>query len=111
MANTFTRKLSRNVGTTADQIGSYTVAANTVAVVIGVTVTNKSGSAITANVYLQDSTVANTYIVANAPISSGASLVPIGGDQKIVMITGDKLYVQSSASSSVDAIMSIMEIT
>lgn len=111
MANTFTRKTSRNVGTTADQIGSYTVAANTVAVVIGVTVTNKSGSAITANVYLQDSTVANTYIVANAPISSGASLVPIGGDQKIVMITGDKLYVQSSASSSVDAIMSIMEIT
>ena len=111
MANTFTRKLSRNVGTTADQIGSYTVAANTVAVVIGVTVTNKSGSAITANVYLQDSTVANTYIVANAPISSGASLVPIGGDQKIVMITGDKLYVQSSASSSVDAIMSIMETT
>jgi hypothetical protein len=87
------------------------VAANTVAVVIGVTVTNKSGSAITANVYLQDSTVANTYIVANAPISSGASLVPIGGDQKIVMITGDKLYVQSSAASSVDAIMSIMEIT
>jgi hypothetical protein len=55
--------------------------------------------------------VANTYIVANAPISSGASLVPIGGDQKIVMITGDKLYVQSSAASSVDAIMSIMEIT
>jgi hypothetical protein len=37
--------------------------------------------------------------------------VPIGGDQKIVMITGDKLYVQSSAASSVDAIMSIMEIT
>jgi len=111
MANTFTRKTSRNVGTTPDQIGSYTVAANTVAVVIGVTVTNKSGSAITANVYLQDSTVANTYIVANAPISSGASLVPIGGDQKIVMITGDKLYVQSSASSSVDAIMSIMETT
>jgi hypothetical protein len=111
MANTFTRKLSRNVGTTADQIGSYTVAANTVAVVIGVTVTNTSGSAITANVYLQDSTVANTYIVANAPISSGASLVPIGGDQKIVMITGDKLFVQSSAASSVDAIMSIMEIT
>lgn len=111
MANTFTRKLSRNVGTGAIQIGTYTVAANTTAVVIGVTVTNTSGSAITANVYLQDSTVANTYIVANAPISSGASLVPVGGDQKIVMITGDKLFVQSSAASSVDAIMSIMEIT
>lgn len=111
MANTFTRKLSRNVGVTPDQIGSYTVAANTTAIVIGVTVTNTSGSAITANVYLQDNAVSNTYIVANAPISSGASLVPVGGDQKIVMITGDKLYVQSSAASSVDAVLSIMEIT
>ena len=111
MANTFTRKLSRNVGVTPDQIGSYTVAANTTAIVIGVTVTNTSGSAITANVYLQDNAVANTFIVANAPISSGASLVPVGGDQKIVMITGDKLYVQSSAASSVDAVLSIMEIT
>jgi hypothetical protein len=49
--------------------------------------------------------------VANAPISSGASLIPIGGDQKIVMITGDKIYVQSSAATSIDAILSIMEIT
>lgn len=111
MANTFTRKLSRGIGASPIQVGSYTVAANTTAVVIGVTVTNTSGSAITANVFLQDNAAANTYIVANAPISSGASLVPIGGDQKIVMITGDKLWVQSSASNSVDAILSIMEIT
>lgn len=110
MANTFTRKLSRNIGATADQVGSYTVAANTVAIVVGLTVTNTTGSAITANVYL-NAAAGNTYIVANAPISSGASLVPVGGDQKIVMITGDKLYVQSSAPSSVDAILSIMEIT
>lgn len=110
MANTFTRKLSRNIGTTPDNVGSYTVAANTVAIVVGLTVTNTSGSAITANVYLNAS-AANTYIVANAPISSGASLVPVGGDQKIVMITGDKLFVQSSAASSIDTILSIMEIT
>jgi hypothetical protein len=34
-----------------------------------------------------------------------------GGDQKIVLETGDSMFVQSSASSSVDAVMSIMEIT
>jgi len=92
MANTFTRKLSRGVGTTATQVGGYTVQASTTAVVVGLT-------------------IANTSIVTNAPISSGASLVPIGGDQKIVLITGDKIYVQSSAASSIDAILSIMEIT
>ena len=110
MANTFTRKTSQNIGATATQIGAYTVAASTTTIVIGLTCTNTTGSAITANVFLANAT-ANTYIVANAPISSGASLIPIGGDQKIVMITGDKIYVQSSAATSIDAILSIMEIT
>ena len=84
---------------------------STSAVIVGLTVTNTSGSAITANVYINDVGAANTYIVANAPISSGASLIPVGGDQKIVLITGDKIFVQSSAASSIDAILSIMEIT
>ena len=110
MANTFTRKTSQNIGATADQIGSYTVPSATTAIAIGLTCTNTTGSAITANVFLANAT-ANTYIVANAPISAGASLIPIGGDQKIVLITGDKIYVQSSAATSIDAILSIMEIT
>ena len=110
MANTFTRKLSRGVETTAAAVGSYTVAANTTVVIVGLTVTNISGSAITANVFINDG-AANTSVVTNAPISSGASLVPIGGDQKIILLTGDSLYVQSSAAASIDAILSIMEIT
>ena len=110
MANTFTRKTSQNVGASPDVIGNYTVPAATTTIVIGLTCTNTTGSAITANVFLANAS-ANTYIVANAPISSGASLIPIGGDQKIVMITGDKIYVQSSAATSIDAILSIMEIT
>jgi hypothetical protein len=92
-------------------VGTYTVGANTTAVIVGLTVTNTSGSAITANVYINDVSTANTYVVANAPISSGASLIPVGGDQKVVLIAGDKVYVQSSAASSIDTILSIMEIT
>jgi hypothetical protein len=74
-------------------------------------VTNRTGSAITANVYIQDVAVANTYLVVNAPISSGSSLIVGGGDQKIVLETGDSILVQSSAANSVDAVMSVMEIT
>ena len=110
MANTFTRKLSQNLGTTATAIGAYTVAANTTVVVVGLTVTNKTGSSITANVFIYDG-AGNTFISSNAPISSGSSLVAVGGDQKLVLITGDKVYVQSSASSSIDAVLSILEIT
>jgi len=110
MANTFTRKLSQNIGTTADSIGAYTVAANTTVVVVGLTVTNKTGSSITANVFISDGS-ANTFVTANAPISSGSSLVAVGGDQKVVLLPGDKIYVQSSAASSLDAVLSILEIT
>jgi len=109
MANTFKRKLSRGIGATATQVGTYAVGAGTTAVVIGLTVTNTSGSAISANVFLND-TSSNTSILTNAPISSGSSLVVVGGDQKVVLETGDSIYVQSSAASSIDVVMSIMEI-
>ena len=110
MANTFTRKLSRQIGTTATAVGSYTVPSSTTAIVIGLSVTNTTGSAISANVYLQDNTTAVTSLVTNGPISAGSSLVVGGGDQKIVMVTGDQIFVQSSASTSIDVVMSIMEI-
>jgi hypothetical protein len=110
MANTFTRKLSQNIGTSAIQVGSYTVGANTTVVVVGLTVTNKTGSSVTANVFINDG-AANTFVTANAPISSGSTLVAVGGDQKIVLLTGDRIYVESSAASSLDAVLSILEIT
>jgi len=111
MANIFKRKLERTIGTTPTDVGSYTVAANTTVIVVGFSVTNITGASITANVYIQDVATANTSLVTNAPISAGSSLVVGGGDQKIVLQTGDSMMVQSSAASSIDAVMSIMEIT
>jgi len=110
MANTFKRKLSRSVGTTPTIVGSYTVGAGATSVIIGLTVTNILGSTVSANVFINDGS-ANTSLLTTAPISSGSSLVVVGGDQKVVLETGDKIYVQSSAASSVDVVMSIMEIT
>lgn len=110
MANTFKRKLSQDVGNTATQVGSYSVPGNTTSVIVGLAVTNTTGAAIAANVFLNDG-VANTSILRNGPITAGSSLVLIGGDQKLVLETGDSIYIQSSAASSLDCIMSIMEIT
>jgi len=110
MANTFTRKLSRSIGTTATRVGAYTVAASTSTTAIGLSVANTSTAAINANVFHSDGSN-NTYIVYNAPIPAGGSLVAVGGDQKIVLVTGDGIFVQSTAASSVDAILSILEIT
>ena len=110
MANTFTRKLSRSIGTALTAVGSYTVGASTQTTVIGLTVANTSASSVNIDVTLNDG-ANDTYIVKDAPVPVGGALVPIGGNQKIVMITGDSIKVNSSAASSVDAILSVLEIT
>jgi len=38
-------------------------------------------------------------------------LILLGGDQKVVLMTGDKIIVTSNTASSVDVIMSFLEIT
>lgn len=110
MANTFTRKLSRNIGTSPITVGSYTVGATTQVTVIGLSIANTTGSNVTVDVVLNDG-ANDTYVTKSAPVPSGGTLVLMGGDQKLVMITGDSIKVTSSAASSVDAILSILEIT
>jgi hypothetical protein len=110
MANTFYRKISRNIGTSATSIGSYTVSANTKVVVLGLTVSNVIGSTIAVDIYINDGST-NTYLVKGAPVSSGGAIIPIGGDQKVVLEANDTIKVRSDSAGSADAILSIMEIT
>ena len=53
----------------------------------------------------------NVYLVKDATIAPGGALVPIGGDQKMVLEAGDYLQVNTSIASSVDVIVSVLEIT
>lgn len=110
MANTFNRKLSRNVGTSLTAIGSYTVGASTKTVVVGLVLCNTTGGTINVDCTLNDGTN-DYYVIKNAPVTAGGSLVVVGGDQKIVLTTNDSIKVKSDAASSLDATMSIMEIT
>jgi len=110
MANTFTRKLSRSIGTSLTAVGSYTVGASTEVTVIGLTVANRTASQVLVDATLNDGSN-DTYIVKDAPVPAGSSLVIVGGDQKVVLTTNDSIKVKSDTASSVDAIMSILEIT
>ena len=53
----------------------------------------------------------NVYLVNSATIAPGGALVPIGGDQKLVLEANDYLQVNVSSSSSADVITSVLEIT
>lgn len=108
MANTFKNYFSKNVGTSA--VSVYTGPASTQVTVIGMTVANTTGINITADVYITTGGV-DYYLVKGAIIPVGGALVPIGGDQKVVIETGDVLKCVTSAATSADVTLSVLEIT
>jgi hypothetical protein len=124
MANTFIKKTSKAVGTSyfqvgantagASQTGAYTVAASTQTTVIGFSVSNVTSSSVDIDVAVS-ATMANTTndvsICTTVPVPSGSTIVLVGGDQKLVLVTGDLIKIKSSAAASLDVVMSMLEIT
>jgi len=108
MANNFVSYLNKDVGTSAATI--VTVGASTQTTVIGMSCANTSASPVTVDAYITRSAV-NYYLVKAATVPVGGSLVIVGGDQKVVLMTSDALKVVSSASASVDAVTSVLNIT
>lgn len=108
MANTFTSYLSSSVGTVASTV--TTVAAATQTTVIGMSVANTTLSPVTVDVYITRSSV-NYYILKGATVPVGGTLIIVGGDQKVVLITSDALKVVSSATASLDVVTSVLNIT
>ena len=110
MANTFKLKTKANVGVTT--VGIYTAPSATTTVVIGITMANTSGSGVNVGVAVSrtSDTKDDISLLKNAPIPSGSSLEFMSGN-KIVLETNDQINVDSDTNDSVDAALTIMEIT
>ena len=100
MANTFKNYTSSSVGTSP--VTTYTVPASTTAVMIGCSVSNTSASQIAVDVQ-----VAGVYLVKGAPIPANSALSLLDG--KIILETTDTVVVTSSAATSADVIVSVLE--
>ena len=109
MANAFKNRTLRAVGTSPTDVGAV-VASSTETTLIGMTLANITSGVISVTATLHDGSN-TTHIVKDAPIPTGGSLILLGGDQKVVLMTGDKVIVTSNTASSVDVIMSFLEIT
>ena len=109
MANTFKNRTLWAVGTSPVDVGAV-VASSTQTTLIGMTLANITSGVINVTATVNDGTN-TTHIVKDAPIPTGGSLILLGGDQKVVLMTGDKVIVTSNTASSVDVIMSFLEIT
>ena len=109
MASTFKNSITGIIGTESRRI--YKCPAGTTATVIGLSLANISGSEATGNVIIKANTSFQAHIIKDAPIPVGSSLVVIGGDQKVVLEAADEMRVKGGGSSSLSAVVSILEQT
>ena len=108
MANTFTSYFNKDVGVTAATV--VTIGADTQTTIIGMSCANTTVSPISISAYITRSAV-DYYLIKTATVPVGGTLVIVGGDQKVVLITSDVLKVISSAATSMDAVTSVLNIT
>ena len=95
-------------------VGSVIPNATTTQTIIGMTISNVTSQVINVSVKMFLSTT-ETYIVKDAPIPTGGSLVVVGGDQKVVLFhngtNGNQIKVRSNVANSINVIMSYLEST
>jgi hypothetical protein len=105
MANTFKNFFSKDV---SSNTVVYTAAAATQTTVIGMTIANVLTSPVTANIVI-NSGGTDFFMLKEATIPAGGALVPVGGEQKLVLEATDSLAI--SATGNCDVILSVLEIT
>ena len=121
MANTFKNVTFQGGAVNADvvsPIGSACPDGSQITI-IGMTIANLVSDVISVGVKMTDnhSSPTTTWIVKDAPIATGGSLIVVGGDQKLCLeynsgtSSGDQIQVVSNTANSIDVVMSYLEIT
>jgi hypothetical protein len=100
MPQLFRRDTLSQVGTLAADIPD---AANfdSYDTIVGIHIANVTTNAINVDCYINDGTN-DIYLVKGAPIAAGGALQVLDGGAKVVVQSGDRLWVQSDTASSAD---------
>ena len=101
MANAFKSYKSNSITT---ETTVFTGPAETQTTVIGMTVANTGATTATVS-----AKIGTTYLVKDAEVPVGSSMVIVGGNQKVVAMVGDTVSVISDVT--VDAVLSTLEIS
>jgi hypothetical protein len=107
MAQNFRRYTENAVGATPVDIPNGSDF-DTYDTIIGISVANIVGSTINVDVYINDGSN-NIYLVKTAPIPSGGALQLLDGGAKVVVQSGDRMYVVSDTASSADVWVSAVD--
>jgi hypothetical protein len=107
MATSLKNYLTNGVGITATTVYNPTTA-GIQSTVIGLTLANTTTSSVNASVTIT-SGATTVFIIKNTAVPSGNSL-SILGDGKFIVEQNDVVQVISSAASSVDVVLSVVEV-
>jgi hypothetical protein len=106
MAQNFRNYLTRNTGTTAvDALGG---AANSYDTIISIRMANTTSATINVDAFIRRSSL-DYYLIKSAPVVSGGSLELIDGGSKIVLASGDQLFVKSDTATSLDVVVGAVD--
>ena len=110
MANTFKNAWKNEVNhSAADSV--YTAPGATTSILIGLTLTNKGGSDITATVTLRDNSATTDIVFLNAVTIPKNTALEVMRGNKIVMETGDIVKIQCNTEDVLNAFLSVLEIS
>lgn len=106
--NQFKLKTKASVGITT--VSVYAVPSATTTTVIGITLTNISGSSINVGIGITRASQDNVKILKDVPIPQGSTLEVMQGN-KIILETTDTLTAVSDTNGSLDVALSILEMS
>lgn len=104
MAQNFRRYTLNGVGTTATSIA----AADSFDTIIGIRLANTTANIILVDAYVNDGTN-DIHIIKSAPIPTGSSLELIDGASKVILSSGDQLFIKSDTAASLDCWISVVD--
>ena len=110
MTSVFKNVLTTSIGTTPATVLTSNAAATTT--VIGLSLTNTTSDVVLVSIQLND-TIASTsaYYIKNVPVPSNQSLRVVTGGEKLILGPSTTVVVTSNSSSSIDLVMSWVEIS
>ena len=110
MANVFKNSISSSLGTSSTKV--YEAPALTTTTIIGVSVANIHKENISIDVTVTYTSETKTsHLVKNVLLTEGGAQVIVGGEQKLVLETGDYISVVSTKENSTDVVVSVLEIS
>tara|TARA_R100001509_G_scaffold146338_1_gene103293 strand:- start:530 stop:865 length:336 start_codon:yes stop_codon:yes gene_type:complete len=107
MAQDFERTLTKDIDASLADIRATS---NSDDAIVGIRMANTSSAQITVEVAITDNSDNITaYLIKDAPIPVGGALELIDGGSKIILQSGDKLRAKSSATNSLDVVVSAVD--